>query len=630
MILALLSSLDGPGHDNCCRCGSGVETAIQKCLAWSVKLKKAISLRWFLSLNLGLALVVQCVVVAVLAWHILLPRMRTDIGFHQHALAHAVAGDVSTHVLGGERQLRALAEFIWTHPDFPDIPWNDLLDAQCGDGDVFEAIYITDSRDKAIQAIGLAHGLRAKRRELMGLALSEAGILPPTAQSPGMTSWSDPFSSTASGRMAVAVTITLGKQVIGGVITIDRLSESIRDLSAGSDVQILILDRQGIIIADSKEIWRGEPFDARHFSEARGLRDAPRIPTAFKLHGRALVGTLTAIDPIGWKVVVAQHSRAAYQPIWSTFVTLVLGLIIAVLLALIFAWLQSNKLVRLFNIYSDQARAISQGHYDVRRPAARTKEFSQLAETMQQMAQMIRQREQRIVDSESNLKITLDSIGDAVVATDDQGRVARMNPSAEHLAGRSLAEAAGKPLTAIFSLIDGHSRQQTADPLAPVLAHGQTVALGNDTLLLSSNGGERRVAVSVAPIRSLEERIVGAVMVLRDVSEIYTKEQKPPGARSLKTAAIKGRCAVSIWPKSAAWSPATAVRFLPCCTPGPNTSIPAGSSARGPCSWISPAASAPSRRASGWPRPCCKPRKWKPSAPWPAALPMTSTTFYPP
>gem|GEM_PF-759117 len=497
-----------------------------KLAALREKMKSLISLRWFLSLNLGLALVVQCLVVAVLAWYILLPRMRTDIGFHQHALAHAVAGDVSTHVLGGERQLRALAEFIGFHPDLPDIHWNDLLDAQCGDGEVFEAIYITDSRDKAIQAIGLAHGLRAKRRELIGQSLSEAGILAPTTQSPGMTTWSDPFASTASGRMAVAVTIAFGKRAIGGVIAIDRLSELIRDLSAGSDMQILILDRQGIIIADSKEIWRGRPFDVRQFSPARALHEASRIPTAFNLYGRPLVGTLTAIAPIGWTVVVAQHSRTAYQPIWSTYLTLVLGLIIAVLLALAFAWLQSKKLVRLFNIYSDQARAISQGHYDVRRPEARTKEFFQLAETMQQMAQMIRQREQRIVDSESNLKITLDSIGDAVVATDDRGRVVRMNPSAERLAGGPSAEAAGKPLTEIFSIVDGHSRRPVANPLAQVLAHGDTVALGNDTLLLPRTGGERRVAVSAAPIRSLEERIVGAVMVLRDVTEMYAKEQQ--------------------------------------------------------------------------------------------------------
>jgi PAS domain S-box-containing protein len=489
-------------------------------------LKKTISLRWFLSLNLGLALVVQCVVVAVLAWHILLPQMRADIGFHQHAMAHAVAGDVSAHVLGGERQLRALAEFIGTHPDLPEISWNDLLDAQCGDGDMFEAIYLTDCHAKEIQATGLAHGLRARRQEVMGRALSEVGCFQQTTPSAGLTFWSDPFSSTASGCMAVALTIALGKQAITGVITIDRLSEWVRNVAAGTEVQALILDRRGLIIADSKEIWRGRPFDAQQFPEVRGLHDAPCIPTAFSLHGRSLVGTLTAIDPIGWKVVVAQHSRAAYQPIWSTFLTIGLGLLIAVLLALLFAWFQSTKLVRLFKIYSDQARAISQGHYDVHRPEARTREFAQLAETMQQMAQMIRQREQRIVDSESNLKITLDSIRDAVVATDDQGRVVRMNPSAERLAGRPLAEAAGKPLIEIFSIIDGHSRQQTVNPLAQVLAHGHTVALGNDTLLLPRAGGERRVAVSAAPIRSLEQRIVGAVMVLRDVTEMYAKEQQ--------------------------------------------------------------------------------------------------------
>ena len=180
-------------------------------------MKKTISLRWFLSLNLGLALVVQCVVVALLAWHILLPQMRTDIGFHQHALAHAVAGDVSTHVLGGERQLRALAEFIGTHPDLPDLPWSDLLDAQCGDGEMFEAIYLTDRHANEIQATGLAHGLRARRQEMMGQGLSEVGFFQQAKPSADMTFWSDPFSSTASGRMAVAVTIALGKQAITGV-----------------------------------------------------------------------------------------------------------------------------------------------------------------------------------------------------------------------------------------------------------------------------------------------------------------------------------------------------------------------------------------------------------------------------
>ncbi|MBI5063522.1 MAG: cache domain-containing protein [Desulfatitalea sp.] len=341
-------------------------------------MKPPISLRWFLSLQLGLALVVQFVIVAALAWHLLLPKMRADVAFHHYAFARTVAGEVAAQVLIGERQLSALAEYIEARPSLPVEQWAELLDAQCGDGDIFEAIYLTDARNEAIRAIGLARDHRGRRHELKGSDLSGRDVAR-TTQFPGAALWSDTFLSKASGRMAVAVSIPLGEHVIVGDITVDRLSAPIRRLPLEAGWIMMILDQRGRIVADTRGVADGRPFDAKQFSALRGLRDGAQLTVASASGGRPWVGTVAAIGSIGWKVMVVQPYADAYQPIRTTFLAIGLGLLIAVALALAFAWFQSSKMVHLFNTYYDLARAIAHSDYDVPRPAARTREFLNLA-----------------------------------------------------------------------------------------------------------------------------------------------------------------------------------------------------------------------------------------------------------
>ncbi|WP_319408054.1 ATP-binding protein [uncultured Desulfosarcina sp.] len=128
--------------------------------------------------------------------------------------------------------------------------------------------------------------------------------------------------------------------------------------------------------------------------------------------------------------------------------------------------------------------------------------------------------------SESNLKVTLDSIGDAVIATDDKGVVTRMNPSAERMTGWSSAEAVGRPLPEVFCIVNGQTREQVANPAEKVLADGHVVGLANHTVLIAKNGKEIQIADSGAPICGTDGRIVGVVLVFRDVTESYAQEQK--------------------------------------------------------------------------------------------------------
>lgn len=128
--------------------------------------------------------------------------------------------------------------------------------------------------------------------------------------------------------------------------------------------------------------------------------------------------------------------------------------------------------------------------------------------------------------SEEDLRITLSSIGDAVIATNIDGNIRSMNPVAEKLTGWSSREALGLPLCEIFKIIHAYTRQPAIDPVKLVLESGEIVGLDNHTLLISRNGEEYQIADSGAPIRDDHGTIRGVVLVFRDVTEEYALQEQ--------------------------------------------------------------------------------------------------------
>ncbi len=116
------------------------------------------------------------------------------------------------------------------------------------------------------------------------------------------------------------------------------------------------------------------------------------------------------------------------------------------------------------------------------------------------------------------LRVTLASIGDAVVATDTAGRVTFMNDIAERLTGWAAAEAAGQPIEIVFNIIDNATRTPVESPVARVLRDGIIATVAKDTCLLRRGGPETPIDDSAAPIRDDHGRLLGAVLVFRDIS----------------------------------------------------------------------------------------------------------------
>ena len=131
-----------------------------------------------------------------------------------------------------------------------------------------------------------------------------------------------------------------------------------------------------------------------------------------------------------------------------------------------------------------------------------------------------RRRAEEVLRQQSEwLRITLASIGDAVITTGADGRVTSMNAVAEALTGWSQADALGHLLIDVFRIVHEDTREPVDNPAIRALQEGTIVRLANHTVLLARSGEEHPIDDSAAPIRDESGTTVGAVLVFRDVSE---------------------------------------------------------------------------------------------------------------
>jgi PAS domain S-box-containing protein len=125
---------------------------------------------------------------------------------------------------------------------------------------------------------------------------------------------------------------------------------------------------------------------------------------------------------------------------------------------------------------------------------------------------------ERLRAVQEELATTLRSVGDAVIATDGQGRVRFINLVAEQLTGWSNSEARGQALPQVFNIFNEQTREAVENPVARVLRENNVVGPANHTILRSRNGTERPVVDSGAPIRGPGGEISGVVLVFRDAT----------------------------------------------------------------------------------------------------------------
>ena len=124
-----------------------------------------------------------------------------------------------------------------------------------------------------------------------------------------------------------------------------------------------------------------------------------------------------------------------------------------------------------------------------------------------------------LVGNRERAEVTLNSIGDAVLSTDIVGKITYLNAVAERMTGWGREEAYSRPLGEVFRVIDKNTGETARDPLEFALQQDRTVGLTTNTMLVRRDGLESAIEDSAAPIRDREGRVVGGVIVFRDVGE---------------------------------------------------------------------------------------------------------------
>lgn len=134
--------------------------------------------------------------------------------------------------------------------------------------------------------------------------------------------------------------------------------------------------------------------------------------------------------------------------------------------------------------------------------------------------------EQALSAEKERLGVTLRSIGDGVITTNTEGKIVLINKVVEELTGWTQEEAAGRPLTEVFHIINEKTRKPCDNPAEKVLTTGKIVTLAKNTVLIARDGEERKIADSGAPILDQEGNLIGVVLVFQDVTEKQKMEEE--------------------------------------------------------------------------------------------------------
>ncbi len=215
------------------------------------------------------------------------------------------------------------------------------------------------------------------------------------------------------------------------------------------------------------------------------------------------------------KTALWQQVRRDYQIIWWMTNALVLAL------ALILGQFITRPLARLAKF----SQHLTNNYSGLQNPSLYLGEIDTLNQALNAMSRKVARTVSDLNTQQENLEVTLHSIGDAVITTDAQGLVTRMNPVAEQLTGWYAYEARGQALASIFPVINATTREAIANPIDRLLGAHHTTDPSTHTTLIARDGSEYQIAHSAAPIRDADEQIVGMILVFNDVTEEYQLRQ---------------------------------------------------------------------------------------------------------
>jgi PAS domain S-box-containing protein len=354
------------------------------------------------------------------------------------------------------------------------------------------------------------------------------------------------------------------RYIVGARLATSTFSEVLGRQYAPPEGVVSLLDSELTIMARSRNESRyvgGKP--TAQFTQA--IRSAPEGSTrSTLLEGQSSYSAHSTSSLTGWTVGLGVPSEVIDSPIlWSS------GALVAVMAAIFAGGLAmvlfvQRRIVRAQVATVSAARALARGER-IELPDSPIVEFNDLAEGLQEaaaiLARRLHERDEAEADraravehleralageqtaratgerNEARLAVTLRSIGDAVIATDSEGRVTILNAVAQSLTGWPEAEAVGEPVERVFETVDERTRRPIPSPLTRMFAGGDAAATTTSAILMARDGRDIPIGEIAAPIRSADGTLLGIVVVFRDVTADREAERQRAAALEREQAA---------------------------------------------------------------------------------------------
>lgn len=287
-----------------------------------------------------------------------------------------------------------------------------------------------------------------------------------------------------------------------------------------TDARVLIINDGGVVIYRSdREDEHVDVSNSPIVWAVLGGTPVRVVGQSVPFPGEPRFGVFAPVARLGWAVGFTRPYGAVEEALVGRTLVETSGIALILLLSAGAMILSARRITRPLTMLAATANAIARDERPTIPDIAADAELQELASAMRVMGSAVAEREAALLEQRESFRVTLASIGDAVVATDAEGRVTFMNPTAEALTGWRQEEARGRGVRSMFSLLNADTRARVDDPIVRVLRHGMVVGLGNHTVLVTRDGDERTIDDSAAPIRNAQGELVGVVMVFRDVSE---------------------------------------------------------------------------------------------------------------
>lgn len=411
------------------------------------------ALSYWLSVGLS-ALVTLCVLLVTLViLGVLMPRLNTEVDAQNQMLARAAATQIDNFLADFSSQLRRLSGDISSRPVLSAAELRSMVDTVTNAKKGIESIYVVDSKDLVVE-VGLPKEGRGLRENQRGVDFSSRRFAL-LARESGQATWSDTYLSVR-GNIVVALAVPLtipgslatepaSGGVLVGELNLHEVSRFAGLLSTPGSTLTVVMDRRGNVVGhpDAERALRQE--NLAHLAPLSGAASGGKT-ASFSLDDTDYLGSTTTISETGWIALVGQPTIRAFAIVRSTLFSLALASALALVLAVIAALAASRRIMEQVGVFSARMEAVADGRYSEQITPFAIEEIENLSQKMRRMADVVRQRESSLRESEMNFRLLIESVPQGIAVVDEDGRFILVNAFFTHLFGDSLHGASGLPV----------------------------------------------------------------------------------------------------------------------------------------------------------------------------------------